>query len=650
MASKYQVRKIFLTSADFYVLVVEFPDEDITDKLTMLSAERGLIYKSFYEDFVLNTCMVNAGTFFYHIRRRPELLSKFVEIRAEALAEIYKASPDFLPENIVINSNNIFKTKAEVRPDEVVRPMTDNDLWDKEPPLSSFGPAIITGVPQDDDENPFEDLEGNEGDDGDNEEDGSNLPQNPFIKDTSSDDGSGGDDMEVPYELVGHRWARPGIHINIRKYENNEGAVSALLGGTPFESVKGYHLLVVKLCIEDFSDIFHLLDRMGMSNAIPPHVLVQELYEIAIQYNTFLKYESVDLQAIRNEFKEKRRRSGRNKKAASFSSEDKAAAAAKKGPRFADLSNEKLAGLAAALKKRIIGQDDAIEMIADAVLRASVGLKRAEQPVGAFLFMGYSGVGKTETAKALAEELCGGNLVRVDCSEYQQPHEVAKLTGSPPGYVGYDDGGHLTREVAKKPFSVVLFDEVEKAHGNFHERVLQILGDGILTDNKGRKVSFSDTIVIMTSNIGVREVEGIAKSVGFGEEALWSHDKQKNAYEAAVKKKFKPEFINRIDEVVTFRRLERDDYMNILDVLLAEVNLQIRTSREIVLSFSVGAKNFLLDKGIDKKFGARPLWRSIKKHLTSPLAKYIVSGDVKHGHKVAIGFDKEKQLLTFKGK
>jgi len=656
MAARYQVHKVFLKSADFHVLLVEFPEEDITDKLTILSTERGLIYKSYYEDFVLNTCMVNAGGFFYHIKRRPELLEKFGNVRDEALAEVYKVSPGFKPENIVINSNNVFKTRNSVRSDEEVRNLIDNDLWGVDPPMTSFGPAIITNSPQktdDEEENPFKDPDENGSIPAisDNDPD---ADKNPFIKDTDSDNGSGGEDGEIPYELIGHRWQRLGIHVNIRQYQEIDGVVAALLGGKPFKTIRGYHFLIAELCIEDYTDILHLIDTMGVTKTIQPHLLAEELYDMAVLYNPFLKFESVDLESIRREYKEKerekQRRNVRNRKSASFAAEERTAATAKRGPKFSEVPREKLAGLAAALKKRIIGQDAAIDMIADAVLRASVGLKKAEQPVGAFLFMGYTGVGKTETAKVLAEELCGGSLVRVDCSEYQHSHEVAKLTGSPPGYVGYDDGGHLTREIAKKPFSVVLFDEVEKAHGNFHERVLQVLGDGLLTDNKGRKVSFADTIVIMTSNIGVKDVENISKAVGFGDEAVWSHDKQKDAYEGAAKKKFKPEFLNRIDEIVTFRRLEREDYMSILDVMLEEVNGQIQKGKTITLSFNVGAKNLLLDQGIDKKLGARPLWRTIKKYLSTPLAKAIISGDIKDGSKVVVGVDKEKTALTFKSK
>jgi len=637
MADRYTTHNVFLESADFNILIIEFPETDVDDKLALLATEKGLIYKHFYEDFILGTCMANSGPFFYHIRRRPELLTKFEKIRKEALDLVFRYSPGFHPDNIVINQNNVLKTKASVRPDETARPLTDNDLWDQDPPLSSFGPAVITSAPSKD--NPFRE-------DDDSTTDIIDLPidpENPFAD--GSNNGSNHND--VPYELVGHRWEKLGLHINVRQYEEGGEDLTILLGGAPFESARGYHLLIVQLCIEDFSDIFHLLDKQGISRKTPPDALMGELYEISIQYNPFLKLENVDLRNIRKEHKNKQRSRVRNNRRIAAAGADDRIIRGKKRIKFADLSKDKLLKLASSIKKGIVGQDGAVESIADAVLRASVGLKREHEPLGVFLFTGNTGVGKTETAKVLAECL-GAGLVRIDCQEYQQPHEVAKLTGSPPGYVGYDDGGHLTKDIAKNPFSVILFDEIEKAHSNFHERVLQIIDDGILTDNKNKKVSFKDTIIIMTSNIGVKEVESISKTVGFGDVSTQTGQKTDKAREEALKRKFKPEFLNRIDEIVHFRVLEKNDYMHILDILLAEVNEQIQNSKAIILSFNTGAKNFILDKGIDKKFGARPMRRMIKKYLNTPLAVAILTEEISEDSKVVVSLKKEKDGLCFR--
>lgn len=646
MSREYVTRKVFLDSADFHVLIIEFPDSDINDKLTLLAPEKGLIYRIFYEDFILSTCLANASSFFYHIRRRTELLSKIDEIRAEVLKVVYEHNPSFLPDNIMINDNNVLKIKSTVKKDETVRPLTSNDLWNQDPPLSHFGPSTIITSPdleEEDDSNPF--LDGEDLPDlADLNLENNVLPNNPFLNPAEGGGNNNGDN--VPYELIGHRWKKIGVGLNVRKYDLDEESIITLLGGAPFETARGYHLLIVNLCIEDFSDVFHLLDTMGVTKHTPPTKLTEELYEIAVSYNPLLRLENVDLKRIRSEFKKINPKTTRNRAMTAAGREDKNSKASKK--RFSDIPSETLLNLDVEMKKHIVGQDEAIELLAESVQRASVGLKREHEPLGCFLFTGNTGVGKTETAKALANVL-DAHLIRIDCQEYQQPHEVAKLTGSPPGYIGYDDGGHLTKEVSQNPFSIVLFDEIEKAHGNFHERVLQILDDGVLTESKGgKKVSFKQCFIIMTSNIGVKEVDDLEKTVGFGDAHRTTGDKTSSARKQALKKKFKPEFLNRIDEIVHFRLLEREDYHHILDILLEEVNSQIKESKAINLSLNTSAKDFLIDSGIDKKFGARPMRRAIKKHLNTPLARAILKEEIKEGSKVNISLSKDKGKLCFR--
>ncbi len=646
MASTYTTHNVLLESADFNILIIEFPEADVVDRLAVLASEKGLIYKHLYEDFVLTTCLANSGPFFFHIRRRPELVTRFAEIRKEALDLVLKYSPGFDPENIIINENNVLKTKDGTKPSETIRPLVDNDLWDQDPPLSHFGPGVIISAPvRNEDGTPLPPH-----DDEDPEDTNFTGPEppseNPFTDSTGGGDGMGGD---VPYDLVGHKWDTPGVHINVRQYEESEEALVNLLGGTPFESVRGYHLLVVELCIEDFSDVFHLLDKMGVSKKYKPEELIDELYTIAILYNPFLKLEDINLKKIRQEFRRRHKIEHRtnNRRVAAASNAERPAR--KRGIKFADLTDEKLLSICEDMKKKIVGQDEALNHIADAIQRASVGLKREHEPIGVLLFTGKTGVGKTETAKVLADTL-GAHLVRIDCQEYQQSHEVAKLTGSPPGYVGYDDGGHLTKEVAKYPFSVVLFDEVEKGHNNFHERILQIIDDGVLTEAKGgRKISFSETLILMTSNIGVKEVEGIGKTLGFGDVAAQTEDKAAKARGEALKKKFKPEFLNRVDDIVHFRDLEKDDYLHVLDIILTETSDQIKKSRKIGIKVSEGARNFLLENGIDKKFGARPLRRAVKRHLSTPLARAILKKEVPTtATKIAINLNPSRSGLVFK--
>lgn len=635
MAEKYITHNVLLESADFHVLIIEFPDADVNDKLSLLASEKGLIYRHLYEDFVIGTCMSNAGPFFYHIRKRPELLTKFAEIRKEALAAIFKYSPGFKPENIVINQNNILKVLRSVRPDEKVRPLMENDLWNQDPTNSNFGPAIITSSPAKKGPNPFRDEED------ENLEPLDELPDNPFGNSSSREN------IDVPYELVGHKWEKAGLHVNVRKYEESDGAVISLLGGTPFESTRGYHLLIVERCIEDFADLFQILDQMGLSKTTNPSILLEELYNIAIEHNSFLKLENVDLKSVRSEYKNQQKTRMRGtKRTARAGTEDKVVSVRKRN-RFEDLTKPDLLSLGDRIKKKIVGQDAAVQTIADSVKRASVGLKRAHEPLGVFLFMGSTGTGKTETAKILAECL-NSHLIRIDCQDYQQAHEAAKLTGSPPGYVGYEDGGFLAKEVSKHPFSVVCLDEIEKAHSNFHEKLLQIIDDGILRDNAGKLVPFNECLIVMTSNIGVKEVADINNKVGFGGVAEQTDVKLQKARLDALNAKFRPEFINRIDEIVNFRRLDRDDYLGILEVLLTEIKEQVQKSRGITLAVNAVAKDFLLEKGIDKKFGARPLRRALKRYLNTPLADAILSETVDEKSKVNVGMNLDKDGLTFK--
>jgi ATP-dependent protease Clp ATPase subunit len=636
---------VLLESADYNILIIEFPEVDVNDKLSLLAHDKGLIYRHLYEDFVITSCMANSGPVFFNIRKRPELLTRFAEIRRDMLDLVYKYSPGFKPENIVINENNVLKTKGSVTKGEKTRPITDNDLWNQDPPLSNFGPGVIISAPTRDDEGPP--VPPPDGEDMDTNFVGPEPPSdNPF-----ADSSAGGAGSDVPYELVGHKWDTPGVHINVRQYEEGEDTLVKLLGGTPFESVRGYHLLVVQLCIEDFSDVFHLLDKMGISKKHKPEELIAELYTISIGYNSFLKLEGVDLRQIRQEHRRRNRTNQRtNNRRVTAAAGDDRVVRSKRGIKFTDLTTEKLLTLSDDIKKKIVGQDEAVGHIADAIHRASAGLKEDHEPVGVFLFTGNTGVGKTETAKVLAETL-GAHLVRIDCQEYQQPHEVAKLTGSPPGYIGYDDGGHLTREVAKHPFSVVLFDEIEKAHSNFHERILQLIDDGNLTEAKGgKKIPFSETIIVMTSNIGVREVDSISRTLGFGDVSNKTEDKTSKAREEALKKKFKPEFMNRLDEVVHFHVLQKEDFMHILDILLGKVSEQLQKNRSIKIQVNAGAKNFLLDKGIDKKFGARPLRRAVKKYLSTPLAREILqmSGSTEKA-KITVSLKPSKDGLTFRG-
>ena len=291
-----------------------------------------------------------------------------------------------------------------------------------------------------------------------------------------------------------------------------------------------------------------------------------------------------------------------------------------------DNENEKLKNLEKSLHERVIGQNEAIEAVAKAIRRGRVGLKDPNRPIGSFLFLGPTGVGKTELSKALAENLFEGekNLIRIDMSEYMEPHSVSKLIGSPPGYVGFDDGGQLTEKVRTKPYCVILFDEIEKAHPDVMNILLQVLDDGRLTDSNGRTVDFKNTVIIMTSNIGARLITD-KKNLGFlnSNEDNKEYENTKKDVMAELKKELKPEFLNRIDEIIVFHKLNDEEIGKIVEIMLKQVQNRLKEQNYIV-EFKSGLKDFIAKHGINKSFGARPLKRTIQNLVEDKLAEEIL--------------------------
>ncbi len=299
------------------------------------------------------------------------------------------------------------------------------------------------------------------------------------------------------------------------------------------------------------------------------------------------------------------------------------------------------------MHKRIIGQHDGISAVSRAIRRTRAGLKDPKRPSGSFIFLGPSGVGKTETAKALAEFLFGDedSLVQLDMSEYMEKHTVSRLVGSPPGYVGYDEGGQLTEAVRRKPFSVVLFDEIEKAHPDVFNTLLQILEDGRLTDAQGRTVDFKNTVIIMTSNLGSQSLR--KRAVGFQHENdEVGYEKMKQKLTDDLKRHFRPEFLNRIDEVIVFHRLTEDEVKQIVDLLLVRDREQLAT-QALDLVLSDAAKKFLVRKGYDRELGARPLRRAIQRYLEDPLAEQVLLGDYPSGTTIVVDANPEGESLIF---
>jgi ATP-dependent Clp protease ATP-binding subunit ClpC len=305
------------------------------------------------------------------------------------------------------------------------------------------------------------------------------------------------------------------------------------------------------------------------------------------------------------------------------------------------------------LHKRVIGQQQAIKALSQAIRRTRAGLKDPKRPGGSFIFAGPSGVGKTELSKTLAEFLFGDEdaLISLDMSEYSEKHTVSRLFGSPPGYVGYEEGGQLTEKVRRKPFSVVLFDEVEKAHPDIFNSLLQILEDGRLTDSQGRVVDFKNTVIIMTTNLGTRDIAK-GQNLGFSnaEDTKSSYERMKNKVNDELKQHFRPEFINRIDDIVVFHQLTQDEIVTIVDLMVAKLDQRLR-DKDMGIELTREAKDLLAEKGYDPVLGARPLRRTIQREIEDTLSEKILFGDLKPGSIVVVGVEGEgaERAFSFRG-
>ena len=299
--------------------------------------------------------------------------------------------------------------------------------------------------------------------------------------------------------------------------------------------------------------------------------------------------------------------------------------------KLTESEKSKTLNLASELKKRVVGQDEAVDYVSDAIIRSKAGIKDPSKPIGSFIFLGPTGVGKTELAKSLAAALFDNeqNMVRIDMSEYMEKHSVSRLIGAPPGYVGYDEGGQLTEAVRRKSYSVVLFDEIEKAHPDVFNVLLQVLDDGRITDSQGRTVDFKNTIIIMTSNIGGADIAAAGGEIT---------DELKNDVMAQLKSRFRPEFLNRIDEIITFRALSKDNISGIVDLLMADLNSRL-ADREITIKLTESAKQHIIDQGYDQVYGARPLKRYLQKNVETLVAKMILAGSVSTQSAIVIDYD-----------
>ena len=321
--------------------------------------------------------------------------------------------------------------------------------------------------------------------------------------------------------------------------------------------------------------------------------------------------------------------------------------------RIAEKESGRLGRMEESLDGRVIGQNKAIKNVVRAIKRNRAGLKDPNKPIGSFIFLGPTGVGKTQLAKELAKFLFDSEdaLIRIDMSEYMEKFAVTRLIGAPPGYVGYEEGGQLTEKVRRRPYSIVLLDEVEKAHPDVFNLLLQALDDGHMTDSLGRKIDFRNTIIIMTSNIGARQLQDFGTGVGFGTSAKESveQDDRKGVIEGALKRAFAPEFLNRIDDIIMFNSLEREDIHKIIDIELNKLFVRV-TELGYGITLTDNAKDYIADKGFDAKYGARPLNRAIQKYLEDPLAEEIINSKLEEGDLLEVDFDKKNTAMKVKVK
>ncbi|HTK20458.1 MAG TPA: ATP-dependent Clp protease ATP-binding subunit, partial [Mucilaginibacter sp.] len=315
--------------------------------------------------------------------------------------------------------------------------------------------------------------------------------------------------------------------------------------------------------------------------------------------------------------------------------------------------SQKLLNMAGTMGNKIIGQEDAIKKLTRAIQRTRAGLKDPKKPIGSFIFLGPTGVGKTELAKELARFMFDTEdaLIQIDMSEYMEKFAVSRLVGAPPGYVGYEEGGQLTEKVRRKPYAVVLLDEIEKAHPDVFNILLQVLDEGQLTDSLGRKVDFRNAIIIMTSNIGARQLKDFGQGVGFSTSAKTTQAEQhsRGVIENALKRAFAPEFLNRIDDVIVFNSLGEEEIFKIIDIELAALFGRVN-SLGFKIELTLEAKKFIAEKGYDSQFGARPLKRAIQKYLEDPIAEEILKGELHEGDTMTVDYDKGAEEIKISAK
>jgi hypothetical protein len=625
--SNFEVVSKLWRAAKFTINIVKLPSSVINDKLAVLSDGTGTLSFSRFDQFLLNNCVLDGEKIYRFLDSLEDDPEKMVGAAVELRQLIIEVNPLLEPDLLVINNENRIKIAEQTDKPEDVRKLVDNSDWDK--------PEFNEDDEEDDIENFVRSLP---------------PPMFPFGKTSDNGDQS---------KMVPHLWDETDLLLIIVQHDVND-IPEVFKDRYSFTDEAQYKLFIVTRCIADFQNLFVLIDRMGFTKKWGPEKITEMLYDISIKYNTFLAWSEIDLdkvkKVVQRKFGKKRRdknlfRKKPNNTPGPVARSNKAIDGDSEGDtdfytEFDDLSEEDVLSLSERTKKWVIGQDIAIDKICETVHLAKCGLKEQNTPIGVFMLTGGTGTGKTWTARMLAQELCGDehSMIRIDCSEYSQAHEVSKLIGAPSGYVGFEEGGYLTNNIMKKPFSVVLFDEIEKAHPKLHNILLQIFDEGRLTSNKGETVSFGETVIIMTSNVGVKEVSNIGARIGVGDTAMLTKDKQERAIAESLKNNFKPEFLNRIDGVITFNELTTEDCIRIIGLAFDKLNGWL-DGRNVNVTHSKKATDYIYKVGFTPGFGARPLNRAMRREIMLPISKIMLKQRMTKDCTIKI--DVKKDVLTF---
>lgn len=603
--SRRELVEVVLDGYEFSFDVVKLPEDGILDKLSLISKDTGLITRLDYQDFLYMETVVNLNRLFRFIAEitggepEPQL-----ELRNLAEEKVYEVNPGLDPKLLVITKSGV------IRPAGLAEgvPLTENPDWNKVDE-NNINPFVVLEE--------YEIIdEPEEGDILEDEPEPPPVPRSSILSGPS----------------VKKRWERLDLDIEIKKFSKDD--VGLIFDSqSSFSNEIHYKAYIISRCVVKSPSLFALIQTSGLidkAEELPK--VTDELFNMCIEVNPFLNYKDIDFSTLNKV--NVANPSKKNKKSKKPER--------KSNKTFSSVTKAELLTLSTRMKAKVIGQDEAIDQIVETIQIASCGLRDPEKPIAVHMFCGKTGIGKTYTSKVLAEELCGSReaIVRIDCSEYGEAHSINKLIGSPPSYVGYEDGGFLTNAIQEYPFSIVLFDEIEKAHSKLFDLLLQIMDDSRLTDGKGNVTSFKDCIILFTSNIGVAESEAVSKTMGFGDDHLLTDDRHDKAIKKALKDKFRPEFLNRIDSAINFRSLTRDDALKIVDQLLNKLSGYL-ANKSIKAEFSDSIRQLVFEKGFSTKFGARPLERAVEKHIVKPLSQMILKEEIKEGASIKIDYKKE---------